>query len=143
MKISATIITFNEERNLPRAIESLRCADEIVVMHQGRVVQQGLKAEARDQLLRAPAVELFRSAVRERGTCPRSVCGLFGEKKTNRARVSIRLSFVRDVCTVEIASQRLHGEHRRQRLGSPPRRLRLRIKSPVTHVIEADAWPGS
>src|SRR2546423_14386287 len=107
------------------------------------VVWQGLKAEARDQLLRTPGVKLFRPAVRERGACPRSVCGLFGEKKTNRARVSIRLSFVRDVCTVEIASQRLHGEHRRQRLGSPPRRLRLRIKSPVTHVIEADAWPGS
>ena len=35
MKISATIITFNEERNLPRAIESLRCADEIVVMDSG------------------------------------------------------------------------------------------------------------
>ena len=32
MKISATIITHNEERNLPRAIESLRCADEILVM---------------------------------------------------------------------------------------------------------------
>ena len=35
MKISATIITFNEERNLPRAIESLRCADEIVVVDSG------------------------------------------------------------------------------------------------------------
>jgi len=35
VKISATIITFNEERNLPRAIESLRCADEIVVMDSG------------------------------------------------------------------------------------------------------------
>ncbi len=35
MKISATIITHNEERNLPRAIESLRCADEIVVVDSG------------------------------------------------------------------------------------------------------------
>ncbi len=35
MKISATIITYNEERNLPRAIESLRCADEIVVIDSG------------------------------------------------------------------------------------------------------------
>jgi glycosyltransferase involved in cell wall biosynthesis len=35
MKISATIITFNEERNLPRAIESLRCCDEIVVVDSG------------------------------------------------------------------------------------------------------------
>src|SRR5215510_13357079 len=35
VKISATIITFNEERNLPRAIESLRCADEIVVVDSG------------------------------------------------------------------------------------------------------------
>jgi hypothetical protein len=31
MKISATIITYNEERNIARAIESLRCADEILV----------------------------------------------------------------------------------------------------------------
>jgi glycosyltransferase involved in cell wall biosynthesis len=35
VKISATIITHNEERNLPRAIESLRCADEIVVVDSG------------------------------------------------------------------------------------------------------------
>jgi len=35
VKISATIITYNEERNLPRAIESLRCADEIVIIDSG------------------------------------------------------------------------------------------------------------
>jgi glycosyltransferase involved in cell wall biosynthesis len=35
LKLSATIITFNEERNLPRTIESLRCADEIVVVDSG------------------------------------------------------------------------------------------------------------
>ncbi len=35
MKISATIITLNEERNLARAIESLRCCDEIVVVDSG------------------------------------------------------------------------------------------------------------
>lgn len=35
MKISATIITLNEERNLPRAIESLRCCDEILVVDSG------------------------------------------------------------------------------------------------------------
>jgi glycosyltransferase involved in cell wall biosynthesis len=35
VKISATIITYNEERNLPRAIESLRCVDEVVVMDSG------------------------------------------------------------------------------------------------------------
>jgi glycosyltransferase involved in cell wall biosynthesis len=32
MKISATIITYNEERNIARAMESLRCCDEIVVV---------------------------------------------------------------------------------------------------------------
>ncbi len=37
MKISATIITFNEERNIARAIESLRCADEILVLDSGSV----------------------------------------------------------------------------------------------------------
>jgi len=35
MRISATIITFNEERNIARAIESLRCADEILVLDSG------------------------------------------------------------------------------------------------------------
>lgn len=35
MKISATIITHDEERNLPRAIESLRAADEIIVVDSG------------------------------------------------------------------------------------------------------------
>ena len=35
MKISATIITYNEERNLPRAMESLRCCDEILVVDSG------------------------------------------------------------------------------------------------------------
>jgi len=35
VKISATIITYNEERNLPRAIESLRAADEILIVDSG------------------------------------------------------------------------------------------------------------
>jgi glycosyltransferase involved in cell wall biosynthesis len=35
MRISATIITFNEERNIARAMESLRCCDEIVVVDSG------------------------------------------------------------------------------------------------------------
>jgi len=37
MKISATIIALNEERNIARAIESLRCCDEIVVVDSGSV----------------------------------------------------------------------------------------------------------
>ncbi len=35
MRISATIVTLNEERNLPRALESLTCVDEIVVIDSG------------------------------------------------------------------------------------------------------------
>jgi glycosyltransferase involved in cell wall biosynthesis len=35
VKISATIIAENEERNIARAIESLRCCDEIVVVDSG------------------------------------------------------------------------------------------------------------
>ena len=35
MKISATLITCDEERNIARAIESLRCCDEIVVVDSG------------------------------------------------------------------------------------------------------------
>lgn len=37
MKISATIITLNEELNIARAIESLRCCDEIVVVDSNSI----------------------------------------------------------------------------------------------------------
>ena len=37
MQISATIITFNEQKNIARAIESLRCCDEVVVIDSGSV----------------------------------------------------------------------------------------------------------
>ena len=50
MKISATIITYNEERNVARAIESLRCADEILVIDCGssdRTVELAEKHGAR------------------------------------------------------------------------------------------------
>lgn len=35
IKISAAIITHNEERNIARVIESLRCCDEILVLDSG------------------------------------------------------------------------------------------------------------
>ena len=35
MKITATIITLDEERNIARAIESLRCCDEILILDSG------------------------------------------------------------------------------------------------------------
>jgi len=50
VKISATIITFNEERNVPRAIESLRAVDEVVVVDSGstdRTVELAEKLGAR------------------------------------------------------------------------------------------------
>jgi len=50
VKISATIITYNEELNLSRAIESLRCADEILVVDSGstdRTVEIAEKLGAR------------------------------------------------------------------------------------------------
>ncbi len=50
MKISATIITFNEEHNIARAMESLRCSDEIVVVDSGshdRTVEIAEKLGAR------------------------------------------------------------------------------------------------
>lgn len=37
MKITATIITLNEERNIQRSIESLRCCDEILILDSGSV----------------------------------------------------------------------------------------------------------
>lgn len=50
MNISATIITFNEERNIARVIESLRCCDEILVLDSGsndRTVEIARKLGAR------------------------------------------------------------------------------------------------
>jgi glycosyltransferase involved in cell wall biosynthesis len=50
MKITATIITSNEERNVARVIESLRCADEILVLDSGsndRTVEIATKLGAR------------------------------------------------------------------------------------------------
>ena len=50
MKISATLITFNEEKNVARVIESLRCCDEILVLDSGsndRTVEIASKLGAR------------------------------------------------------------------------------------------------
>ena len=50
VKISATIITYNEERNIARAIESLRCCDEIIVVDSGsndRTVELAMNHGAR------------------------------------------------------------------------------------------------
>src|SRR5580692_6683646 len=50
MKISAAIITYNEERNISRALESLRCCDEVVVVDSGstdRTVELAAKLGAR------------------------------------------------------------------------------------------------
>lgn len=50
IRISAAIITFNEERNIARVIESLRCCDEILVLDSGsndRTVEIATKLGAR------------------------------------------------------------------------------------------------
>lgn len=50
MKITATIITLNEERNIARSIESLRCCDEILILDSGstdRTVELADKLGAR------------------------------------------------------------------------------------------------
>jgi len=39
MQISATIVTLNEERNIARAIDSLSCADEVLVVDSGSTDQ--------------------------------------------------------------------------------------------------------
>jgi len=55
MKITATIITLNEERHIARAIESLRCCDEIIVLDSGsadRTLELAEKLGAR--LLESP-----------------------------------------------------------------------------------------
>src|SRR5512143_1708125 len=50
MKISATIITLNEQKNIARAIESLRCCDEVVVVDCGsndRTIEAAVNLGAR------------------------------------------------------------------------------------------------
>jgi len=50
MKITATIITLNEERNIARAIESLRCCDEVLILDSGstdRTVELARNLDAR------------------------------------------------------------------------------------------------
>jgi glycosyltransferase involved in cell wall biosynthesis len=50
IRISAAIITYNEERNIARVIESLRCCDEILVLDSGsndRTVEIATKLGAR------------------------------------------------------------------------------------------------
>jgi glycosyltransferase involved in cell wall biosynthesis len=45
MKITAAIITLNEERNIARTVESLRCADEILIVDSGSVDRTAELAE--------------------------------------------------------------------------------------------------
>lgn len=60
MKITATIVTLNEERNIARAIGSLRCADEVVVVDSGstdrtREIAAGLGARVVEERWRGYA----------------------------------------------------------------------------------------
>ena len=69
MKITATIITLNEERNIARAIESLRCCDEILIVDSGstdRTVELAEKLGAR--VLEAGWLRLRRAEKLGRGT---------------------------------------------------------------------------
>ena len=84
MKISATIITYNEERNLPRAIESLRCADEIVVIDSGstdRTVEIAEKLGARVVESPWPGYAKQKNL---RGRASRRTIGFFRSTPTNR-----------------------------------------------------------
>jgi glycosyltransferase involved in cell wall biosynthesis len=45
--VTATIVTLNEERNIGRAIESLRCCDEIIVVDSGSTDRTVAMAEKR------------------------------------------------------------------------------------------------
>jgi glycosyltransferase involved in cell wall biosynthesis len=73
MKITATIITLNEERNVARAIESLRCCDEILIVDSGstdRTVELaeklGVRVMEASWLGLCRAEELGRRACRQR-----------------------------------------------------------------------------
>ena len=68
MKITATIITLNEERNIARAIESLRCCDEILMLDSGSTDRTMELAEK----LGARVVEAHGAATPARRTGPPS-----------------------------------------------------------------------
>jgi glycosyltransferase involved in cell wall biosynthesis len=62
MRISATIVTLNEERNIARAIESLTCVDEVVVVDSGstdqtRAIAAGLGARVIEEPWRGYAAQ--------------------------------------------------------------------------------------
>ena len=62
MRISATIVTLNEERNIARAIQSLACADEILIVDSGstdrtREIAAGLGARVIEEAWRGYAAQ--------------------------------------------------------------------------------------
>jgi glycosyltransferase involved in cell wall biosynthesis len=62
MQISATIVTLNEERNIARAIQSLACADEILIVDSGstdrtREIAAGLGARVIEEPWRGYAAQ--------------------------------------------------------------------------------------
>ena len=50
MQISVSIICFNEEKKIRRCLESVKWADEIVVIEDGRITQRG----THDELIARP-----------------------------------------------------------------------------------------
>jgi glycosyltransferase involved in cell wall biosynthesis len=67
MKLSATIVTLNEERKIARTMESLRCCDEIVVLDSGSTdrtcaIARSLKARVIEEPWRGYAAQKNRAA---------------------------------------------------------------------------------
>ncbi len=84
MKISATIITLNEERNIARAIESLRCCDEILMLDSGSTDRTVEIAENLGARVSRPAGADMRSRKIGRPSRPRTI-GFFRSMPTNRS----------------------------------------------------------
>jgi len=66
-KLSATIVTLNEERKIARTMESLRCCDEIVVLDSGSTdrtcaIARSLKARVIEEPWRGYAAQKNRAA---------------------------------------------------------------------------------
>src|SRR3984885_15127589 len=62
MRISATIVTLNEEHNIARAIESVGCADEVLIVDSGstdrtREIALGLGARVIEEHWRGYAAQ--------------------------------------------------------------------------------------
>ena len=121
MQISATIVTLNEERNIARAIESLRCADEVLVVDSGstdrtREIAARLGARVIEEPWRG-----YARAEELRGRSARRTIGFSRSTPTNRLRAEL---------AAEILALKKNGRAVRRLFVSAPGAVSRALDSP-------------